>query len=1410
MGAPLSADEIATESTSTPRARLKIFIASPTEVDRERGVVIAEAQRLRADYGRFLDIEVVDWRGEVFHAFEHPQDQIEDPADADLVVVILWTTLGSPLSGPRKEFVGALTGRTDLTGTQWELEQARGRFDEAGTPRVEIYQKSQYQFCKDDRVEMEARLDRIDEFLRTVVTVMEFETEHDFEILIARSLTDAVKERMRDAFPEREIDWHANPYRGLERFGPEHAAIFAGRSAQRIRLRKLVEDRWRDGRPWVLVTGPSGSGKSSLVGAGLLRDIAIPGLIPGVALGRHAIVRPGGGQAVRALAEALLHPEPDVPNAGLPELADARYDVDTLVTSLESGGNAAEVAVATGLNQLRSDRRLDDDQRALLVIVVDQLEELVRLTDPDVDADDPFVQALTGLATHPDVVVVATMRADLLDLLDRLPALKDRFDADGQFFLGAPTDDELKEIIVHRSLAAGVEFDDATLDPEDEVIGVAENLCDLILYQAQQLRSLPLIEHLLDQLWRSATDAGDHRLSYERYRELKGAAGAIGVTGDVVLRNHKVLASDGSFRDEDEFARDVRATLVGLAAPADVSRDEERWVKRSVDVADVPERVQPVIDDLLASRLLTPRRTSGGDTIEFAHDRLLESWETLRGWLVAQRHDVRLAWRLERAIEGGAGTVLGDELLDEAIRLHRTGSVRLGRDIADFIETQAKLRADRIRKRKRRRRAATIMGVVVAAVVGAAVSYAITQRNNADRETQRRTAIELASTADQLANQSLDRALLLAVEARSRARLPETEGALIGAMSRLPQLERILRSHTDEVRAVAVSPDGSIIATADRDGLIVVWSSDGEPLHVITGHTDEIHGLAFDPAGQVLVSASDDGTIRRWSIIDWSEVGAPSTGHEGDIRRVVVGPAVEGRPAWVASAGHDGTVRIWDLATGALRSTLSGHDMEVVDVDVNADGTWLASVGLDGRLLVFDTDGFELALAVSDVDDPAATSGSAVGLRAVAFHPSEPRTVVVGGQDGRVVELELSGAMSSSVLHTHVDRVFDVVYASDGSWVASGGRDQTVRVSGPQVSITLDGHAADVRALAALPDGRLVSGSRDQTVMLWSPTGDSPILRRLDDETTERVLTASDGSTHSLVWRGTITLLRRVEGDGTAADEVELPSLATAAALVGDAAEVAVGGVDGVVRFFDAGSLQVVAEDAAHDANVVAVASSPDGRSLVSADEEGGVVRWDISAHTAASTTMLAGAASYTTVRDAAIADDGTVYLTNADGSVLVWSGGPVAEFADNLIRARRVIVADDGSLVVGTDQEQLQVWDLEGDVPRVRLALDHEGEVGAMAVSSDERLAAVAPGGETVTLWDFETGRDRGRVQSVGVNDIALESSALVIATTTGVERWELDPDVLVAEACRIVGRDLTEAEWSAYLDEPYRRSCT
>ena len=333
---------------------------------------------------------------------------------------------------------------------------------------------------------------------------------------------------------------------------------------------------------------------------------------------------------------------------------------------------------------------------------------------------------------------------------------------------------------------------------------------------------------------------------------------------------------------------------------------------------------------------------------------------------------------------------------------------------------------------------------------------------------------------------------------------------------------RVLSGHTDWVNAVAFSHDGALLASAGRDASARLWDLDGI-MASGTGeipfarfglgsasHSGEVCAVAFSHDSGYIVSGGAHGAVRRWDVHARRPTGGAWTGPEvwassasfGDggpladrswrpltdwVRSVAFSP--DG--TLLAGGGDDRTIRLWNTATGRpVSGPPTVHTGEVRSVAFGPGGALLASGSTDRTVQLWNIS----AGRPSDYALPPVLLCSLIGhtdwVRSVAFSPDG--TLLASGSDDRTIRLwsPATGEPVGGLLTGHAAKVFTLAFSPDGSLLASGSTDRTVRLwearTGNPIGSPLQGHTAEVRSVAFSPDGSLLaSAGKDKTIRLW-------------------------------------------------------------------------------------------------------------------------------------------------------------------------------------------------------------------------------------------------------------------------------------------------------------------------------------
>jgi WD40 repeat protein len=1045
------------------------------------------------------------------------------------------------------------------------------------------------------------------------------------------------------------------PYPGMRPYSADAAAYFYGRDAE---VDELV-GRLRAGEREIYVIGPSGSGKSSLIAAGVLPRLArggpgIPGLGPFLVLS----MRPGERPAAQ-LGKIL--------EASESELAAPATAIGTLLTRQAPGGS--------------------------VLIVVDQLEELFTLESADEHSCARFLVALRALRAEPRCALVFTLRADFYGAFMENPLWQDLRGRLSRIEVGPLGEAELRVAIAQPARDVGVYFEPELIER-------------LLADSASEPGILPLLQETLVQLWdrrqlRLLTLAAYHELGD---RNRSGLAVALSRRADSILRELP--------RAQEAIARRILLRLISFGeGRSDTRRQQPRSKLRAVD--DDVASFDLVLRRLITARLLTADEDDeGGEArIDLAHEAMITAWPTLAGWIQSHRTEEQHRRQLEAAAGEwvkrgrGAGGLLDPIELAEAETWQKTDSARELGQSADVAALVTASRAAHDRQRRRRRGLlwgafavlATFVVVVSALAVMASQRAREAEANRrqaeadrtkaetSDRESQRLLAQSYKETGRQLLLEGyLPEAMPYLMEARLKGEEGESLQMLISMAARASTLE-----HRQMVNRVAFSPDGTRVITASYDGTMRVWNAaTGQPLGTLFTNQDMVKSVAFSPNGTRVVTASDYTQV--WDAATGQPLGAPLM-QQGEMMSAAFSP--DGTRVVTASA--DGTARVWDVATGQPLGAPLAHQVPMVRPALSPHATLVVRSSPD-----------RIGREVWDI-----VTGKVLAHRKwvnnATFSPDGSR-VVTASADGtaRVWDTATSKLIGTPLAHQ--GEVWSAAFSPDGARVVTASADRTARVwnaaTGKPIGIPL-AHQKWVNSAAFSPDGsRVVTASDDRTARVWEAVTGKPVG---------------------------IPLAHQGEVVG--------------AAFAPDGSRVVTASWDGTARVWDAATGQPIGTPLAHQGHVVSAAFSPNGTHVVTASADGTARVWD----TAIGNRLGTPLKHQGVVCSAAFSSDGTRVITvSLDQTARVWdtvTGKPLGPPLTHQGEVWRAAFNPDGSRVVTASWDQTaQIWDTATGQP-LGTPLTHQGEVWRAAFNPDGSRVVTASEDGTARIWDAATGQPLG-----------------------------------------------------------------
>ena len=520
---------------------------------------------------------------------------------------------------------------------------------------------------------------------------------------------------------------------------------------------------------------------------------------------------------------------------------------------------------------------------AQFVLVVDQFEELFTLCHDPFERE-AFVDHLLSSVSGVDdlnMLVVLTLRADFYAHCAQYASLRQML-VEHQEYLGSMSAEELR-----RAIEGPAQRDDWELEP---------GLADLILAEiGDEPGKLPLLSHALLETWNRRSG---QTLTLDGYKESGGVRGAISRTAENVYQKLSP--------DQREIARVI---FLHLTEIGEVAADTRRRVARSelLNQKEDPDGIQEVVNVLAEARLVT----LGEDTIEVAHEALIRSWGRLMTWLDDSRDELRqrrtltvVAHEWDNAGREMSYLAVGARLAQfEALgsnintNLGQLEGAYLDASLAerDRQETQELIRITHEAKLEQRSRniLRTLVVVLLLATIGALTlsGLAWNQRRIARRNEIAAQGLAMTSGAQFAASQGdPELALALALAANQLDQSNVQAQLTLSDLAYAPGIRRRMLDHTDQVSAVAFTPDGEQALSASWDKSLILWDvSSGQQVRQFKGHTGSATAVAISPDGINALSGSTDTSLIMWDINSGNRIQTYE-GHTGEITSVAISP----------------------------------------------------------------------------------------------------------------------------------------------------------------------------------------------------------------------------------------------------------------------------------------------------------------------------------------------------------------------------------------------------------------------------------------------------------------------------------------------------------------------------------------
>jgi len=1119
------------------------------------------------------------------------------------------------------------------------------------------------------------------------------------------------------------------PYFGLRAFTEEEEDLFYGRDL----LISVLLERLRQYPKFLAVIGASGSGKTSVVQAGLLPKLQ-QGKLAGFTQPCSILkLRPNSAST---LESALL----------------------MAFTSIEDNESRADDVWTKIQDHLRKNLNRS-------VFFIDQFEDIFILFPNE---QETFINNLSNLLElNYELTLIIALRPDYYALLLQSALSKflqsSQVDLINQVNVSRPEKEELKAVIVQPAERVGLRLE--------------SRLIETLLKDLEATKNpLPLLEVALMRLWEMEHE--NNLLTQACYESPIVGKVAGSITQWANEAYEKFLDSEKS------LARYIFTRLILFGS--DSTTDTIRRLP-STDLLDIntdDSTISLLIDRLAKARLLIVEEK----TVEIIHEELLRQWGKLKEWVREDRSFQVWHQKIEKRVQeweessSERGRQDQDKLLRGLDLLEATNKLQqknkyVTSKVCNFIHKS---------KHKQQRQRWQIVSIILLVV-------SVFMLSLIDFQNSKMVKISaIASTSERLllSNRGLD-ALVKAIEAEDQSKRffllnditkKQVQVALQKTALSARESNR-LEGHTGGVNSISFSPSGLLLASASNDATIKIWKSNGEIVQTLKGHAGPITSAIFSPDGKIVASTSNDGTVKLWNLdnkisttleerngsvldVSFNSAGtvfasANSDGSiqlwdaSGEKRHLVkhgnrsVTSVCFSSKGILASASKDGVVRLWNSHGHPIQSFPKQNDW-VLSINFSPDGLMLASASRDGAIKIWDLAGNLIAS-----QDNAHTDR----IYDIKFSPNGEK-IASASRDGTIKlwSLDSEELRKLRELYTfqgHENEINSISFSPNGKTIASASLDRTVRlwkVDGQELD-TFSGHNDWISSISFSPSGKFVaSADRKGVIKIWDLAGrraktfqgDINDIYSINFNTKEEILAAggrsiksnSDGTTSE---EGLIELW---DLDGKLSSFSAHASSVTSVNFSPDGSKLASASLDKTLKLWSSlDGWKNVKEESPMSFNghrdwVQDVSFSPTDSIIASASSDGTVRLWSLDGREA----HLPLKHGYG-LRSVQFSPDGkTIVSAGIEGEIKLWNLGSqdfkiLKGYSAGIFSTR---FSRNGILASANLDGTVKLWSIAGK--EISTLNGHTDEVRTISFSPDGKTIASAGNDKFVKIWRVET----------------------------------------------------------------------